>query len=311
MKHALSEDTAPEINETDPGRPDVNGTNNLNETDLIAEAERLAASGKFDDAVSMYDSALKEDPYNPIAAVGKASVLKAMGRYAECAAELGKALTGLPEWEVAKEDMERFSAFSSMLHVLRAEAYLYLEDRKNVFAELDEADKIRDADAASLLVRANAFAQAGDFDEAGNLLYRAEEWCYLHEDSMLTQVWLTKIHCAKEKHGIFAPPYAAEVFAKKNWRMPKGTAAELLERADNLRRAGLLYDALRYYDACLAAEPENRAHVLFLQGIVFEQLKRYSDAFRCYADALSAGPDKEEEFSIRVRWANAKALQGE
>ncbi|MBQ0106327.1 MAG: hypothetical protein KBS37_00135 [Methanocorpusculum sp.] len=173
----MSEDTAPEINETDPGRPDVNGTNNLNETDLIAEAERLAASGKFDDAVSMYDSALREGPYNPIAAVGKASVLKAMGRYAECAAELGKALTGLPEWEVAKEDMERFSAFSSMLHVLRAEAYLYLEDRKNVFAELDEADKIRDADAASLLVRANAFAQAGDFDEAGDLLYRAEEWC--------------------------------------------------------------------------------------------------------------------------------------
>ncbi|HJJ58955.1 MAG TPA: hypothetical protein O0X84_05620 [Methanocorpusculum sp.] len=43
----MSEDTAPEINETDPGRPDVNGTNNLNETDLIAEAERLAAPGKI------------------------------------------------------------------------------------------------------------------------------------------------------------------------------------------------------------------------------------------------------------------------
>ena len=102
-EHAASEHTASEINEMNSGRPevsgtnnlnetDVNGTDNLNETDLIADAEELASSGKFEAAAARYDSVLKDDPYNPIAAVGKASVLKAMGKYAECADELGKAL---------------------------------------------------------------------------------------------------------------------------------------------------------------------------------------------------------------------------
>ena len=279
--------------------------------DVISEAEEFAASGKYAEALEKYDAALENDPYNPIAAVGKASVLKVTGKYTEAADALGAALAGLPSWKVAKEDAERYNAFSSMLHVLRAEAYLYAEQRDKVFEELDAADKIREADAASLLVRANAHAQAKEWDAAGDLLYRAEEWCFLHEDSMLTQVWLTKVHCAKEAGGIFAPPYAAEVYAKKTWRKPSGSAEELLERAENLRKEGLLYDALRYYDACLAAEPENKAHVLFLKGIVFELLKRFSDAFGCYADALSAGPEKEEEFAIHVRWANAKALKGD
>ena len=280
------------------------------EIDVVTEAEELALAGKFDEALKKYDEALADDPYNPLILVGKSAVFKAQGKYAECADELKKALESLSSWQVSKEDTERFNSFSAMLHVLCAEAYLYAEERENVFRELDAADSIREADAASLLVRANAHAQAKEWEKAGDLLYRAEEWCFLHEDSMLTQVWLTKVHCAKEAGGIFAPPYAAEVYAKKTWRMPKGTAEELLERAGNLRKEGLLYDALRYYDACLEANPENRAHVLFLKGVVLEQLKRFDDAFSCYADALSANPDAREEFAIRVRWANTKALRG-
>ncbi|HJJ38942.1 MAG TPA: hypothetical protein O0X42_02285 [Methanocorpusculum sp.] len=280
------------------------------ETDIISEADELALAGKFDEALKKYEDAAADDPYNPAIAVGKSAVLKAQGKFTDCAKELEKAIDSLSSWTVATEDTDRFNAFAAMLHVLCAEAYLYAEERENVFRELDAADRIREADAASLLVRANAHAQAKEWENAGNLLYRAEEWCFFHDDSMLTQVWLTKVHCAKEAGGIFAPPYAAEVYAKKTWRMPKGTAAELQERAANLRKEGLLYDALRYYDACLEANPENRAHVLFLKGVVMEQLKRFDDAFSCYADALSANPEEKEEFAIRVRWANTKALRG-
>ncbi|MBO5368052.1 hypothetical protein J6A32_05450, partial [Methanocorpusculum sp.] len=246
--------------------------------DKIEEAEDLALAGKLDEAVAKYDEAIAEDDKNPLAYVGKASVIKAQGKFGECAEELEKALSILPEWNVAKEDEKRFADFCSMLHVLKAEALLYADNPDAAFAELDKADAVRDADAASLVVRANAHAQKKEWDEAGNCLYRAEEWCFLHDDSMLTQVWLTKVHCAQEAGGIFAPAYAAEVYASGNWRMPKGTAEELLERAGNLRKEGLLYDALRYYDACLAAEPADKAHVLFLKGIVFEQLKRFDDA---------------------------------
>lgn len=279
--------------------------------DKIEEAEDLALAGKLDEAVAKYNEAIAEDDKNPLAYVGKASVIKAQGKFGECAEELEKALSILPEWNVAKEDEKRFADFCSMLHVLKAEALLYADNPDAAFAELDKADAVRAADAASLVVRANAHAQKKEWDEAGNCLYRAEEWCFLHDDSMLTQVWLTKVHCAQESGGIFAPAYAAEVYASGNWRMPKGTAEELLERAGNLRKEGLLYDALRYYDACLAAEPADKAHVLFLKGIVFEQLKRFDDAYSAYADALAANPSEAEEFSIRVRWANARALRGD
>lgn len=279
--------------------------------DKIEEAEDLALAGKLDEAVAKYNEAIAEDDKNPLAYVGKASVIKAQGKFGECAEELEKALSILPEWNVAKEDEKRFADFCSMLHVLKAEALLYADNPDAAFAELDKADAVRDADAASLVVRANAHAQKKEWEAAGNCLYRAEEWCFLHDDSMLTQVWLTKVHCAQEAGGIFAPAYAAEVYASGNWRMPKGTAEELLERAGNLRKEGLLYDALRYYDACLAAEPADKAHVLFLKGIVFEQLKRFDDAYSAYADALAANPSEAEEFSIRVRWANARALRGD
>ena len=279
--------------------------------DKIEEAEDLALAGKLDEAVAKYDEAIAEDDKNPLAYVGKASVIKAQGKFGECAEELEKALSILPEWNVAKEDEKRFADFCSMLHVLKAEALLYADNPDAAFAELDKADAVRAADAASLVVRANAHAQKKEWEAAGNCLYRAEEWCFLHDDSMLTQVWLTKVHCAQESGGIFAPAYAAEVYASGNWRMPKGTAEELLERAGNLRKEGLLYDALRYYDACLAAEPADKAHVLFLKGIVFEQLKRFDDAYSAYADALAANPSEAEEFSIRVRWANARALRGD
>lgn len=285
-------------------------SSNTESPDSIAEAEKLALAGKFDEALKKYNEAATVDPTNPLIAVGKSTVLKAMGKYAECAQELGNALDSLSLWNVAKEDTTRYNQFTSMLHVLRAEAYLYAQDLPQVFQELDKADVVSGPDAASMVVRASAHAQKKEWDEAGNLLYRAEEWCFLHEDSMLTQIWQSKVQYAKDAGGILAPPYAAEVYKNGHWRMPKGTVDELQERAGNLRNAGLLYDALRYYDAALAVTTENKAHFLFLKGVVYEQLKLFNDAFGCYSDALATNPTQDEEFMIRVRWANTKALRG-
>ncbi len=279
-------------------------------SDLTAEAEDLACRGRFEEACKKYDEAIAEDANDVLAFIGKASVLKATGKYEACAEELVSALKILPGWEVAADDAARYTSFCSMLHVLRAEALLYAGRIDEGAAELDTADAVRPADAASLVVRAQVYAQKKQWKEAGDALYRAEEWCYLHDDSMLTQVWLSKMQFAKEAGGIFAPPYAAEVYASGNWKKPVGTADELALRAENLTAAGLLYDALRYYDACLAAGPENRAHILFLKGVLFERLRRFDDAFSTYADALAAAPAPDEEFMIRVRWSNAKALRG-
>ena len=108
--------------------------------DKIEEAEDLALAGKLDEAVVKYDEAIAEDDKNPLAYVGKASVIKAQGKFSECANELEKALSILPEWNVAKEDEKRFADFKSMLHVLKAEALLYADNPDAAFAELDKAD---------------------------------------------------------------------------------------------------------------------------------------------------------------------------
>ncbi len=276
-------------------------------SDFIEKAEELALSGKFEEALAKYGEAIGEDPADPLTYVGKASILKALGRYAECADCMDTAIRILPEWKGA--DVDKASDLASMLLVLKAEAQLYAEKPEEALLTVDEADKIREADAASLVVRAQAYAQQKKYEEAGNCLYRAEEWCFLHDDAMLTQIWLSKVHIAKESGKAFAPPYAAEVYKSGNWRKPAGTAEELFERGNNLRGEGLLYDALRYYDACLAAGPENRALVLFFKGIIFEQLKNFTEAYSMYSDALAAGPAPEDELKIRVRWMNAKSLR--
>ena len=276
-------------------------------SDFIEKAEELALSGKFEEALGKYDEAVGEDPSDPLTYVGKASVLKALGRYDECIACMDTAVKIIPEWKGT--DPERIPTFTSMLLVLKAEALLYAEKPDEALVTVDEADEISKADAASLIVRAQAHAQLKNYEEAGNCLYRAEEWCFLHDDAMLTQIWLSKVHIAKESGKVFAPPYAAEVYKSGNWRKPAGTAEELFERGNNLRGEGLLYDALRYYDACLAAGPENRALVLFFKGIIFEQLKNFTEAYSMYSDALAAGPAPEDELKIRVRWMNAKSLR--
>ncbi len=274
-------------------------------SDFIETAEELALSGKFEEALGKYDEAIGEEPSDPLTYVGKASVLKALGRYDECITCMETAIQIIPEWKGT--DPERIPAFTSMLLVLKAEAQLYAEKPNEALVTVNEADEIRTADAASLVVRAQAYALLKNNEEAGNSLYRAEEWCFLHDDAMLTQIWLSKVHLAKEAGKPFAPSYAAEVYKSGNWRTPVGTAEELFERGNNLRGEGLLYDALRYYDACLAAEPKNKALVLFFKGIIFEQLKNFGEAYCMYSDALAAEPAPEDEMKIRVRWANAKS----
>ncbi|HJJ29644.1 MAG TPA: hypothetical protein O0W87_01410 [Methanocorpusculum sp.] len=278
-------------------------------SDLIEDAEELALSGKFLEALEKYDEAIEKNPADPLTYVGKASILKALGRYEECAECMDESITYLPVWDNTIIDEKQLAEFTSMLLVLKAEALLYAEKPEEALLTVDEADEITKADAASLVVRAQAYAQLKKYKEAGNCLYRAEEWCFLHDDTMLTQIWLSKVHIAKESGKAFAPPYAAEVYRSGNWRKPSGTAEELFERGNNLRGEGLLYDALRYYDACLLAGPNNRALVLFFKGIIFEQLKDFAEAYSMYSDALAAGPAPEDELKIRVRWMNAKSMR--
>ena len=161
------------------------------------------------------------------------------------------------------------------------------------------------------MVRGQAFVQKKEYEKAGDCFYRAEEWYNTHEDTMLTQVWHCKVHLAKESGGVLAPPYAAEMYAAGvGYRPPKGTPEEILELGNNLRSAGLLYDALRYYDAASAAGHQNKGLILFLKGVVFEQLRRSDDALEAYSDALKADPAPEDEFRIRMRWAGLRANRG-
>ncbi len=284
----------------------------LSETEgLLNSANELAAAGRLDEALRGYDAVIAGDPLHPLAWVGKAAVLKALSRYGECAACFDAALDGVALWDgVAPEDADRRDLFLSMLWVLKAEALLYAGRPTEAIAAVDAADALRAPDAASLVVRGQAHAQRKEYEEAGNCLYRAEEWCNAVEDSMLTQVWLCKVQLAKDAGGRLAPAYAAEMYARNaGWRAPSGTGEELAERANNLRNEGLLYDALRYYDAALAAGTENAALILFYKGVIFEQLRRRADALDCYNDALRAGPQPEDEFRIRVRRSSLR-LEG-
>ncbi|WP_338096387.1 tetratricopeptide repeat protein [Methanorbis rubei] len=275
--------------------------------DLIAQAEELALAGKLDEALRAYDAAVAADCTDPLAWVGKASVLKAKGMYTESAECFIAARAGILDHNANAEET---GAFLSMLHVLQAEALLYAEKPDKALLVLDEADRIRPPDAASLVVRGQAFAQKKAYEDAGNCFYRAEEWCNANEDSMLTQVWFCKVNLAKETGGILAPPYAAEMYEKRRgFRQPKGSFEELLERANNLRTAGLMYDALRYYDAAVEADLSQAASTLFMKGVVFEQLRRSADALDCYSEALKNNPEPGDEFRIRTRWAALRAAR--
>lgn len=280
----------------------------LSETaDLITQAEEIALTGKLDEALRMNDTAVATDHTNPLAWIGKASVLKAKGRYTESAECFDAALARIPAWgDAAAGETDRMAAFVSMLSILKAEVLLYAEKPDEALAAADAADAVWDADAASLVVRGQALVQKKEYDAAGDCFYRAEEWCNTHEDTMLTQVWHCKVRLAEENGGILAPPYAAEMYARgTGFRPPQGTPEEILERENNLRSAGLLYDALRYYDT--AAGHPNKALILFLKGVVFEQLRRSADALDAYSDALKADPQPEDEFRIRMRWAGLRA----
>ncbi|MCQ2355817.1 MAG: hypothetical protein MJ014_02170 [Methanocorpusculum sp.] len=66
--------------------------------DLIMQAEELALTGKLDEALRMYDAAAAADHTNPLARIGKASVLKAKERYTESAECFDAELAGIPAW---------------------------------------------------------------------------------------------------------------------------------------------------------------------------------------------------------------------
>ena len=195
-----------------------------------------------------------------------------------------------------------------MLLVLKAEGCLYLNDTESAVKALDKADARHSADAASLVIRAQAMMMQKDYVEAGNCFYKAEEWCFKNDDSMLSQIWRGKLDLARECK-VVAPPYAEKVYREGNYRKPAGEAGTLFERGNRVRDEGLLFDAMRFYDAAIAAGFANKALVLFFKGMIYERLKRWDEAFSIYSDALAAGPQDADEFKIRVRWANAKSMQ--
>lgn len=185
-------------------------------------------AGKFDEAQRAYDAAIAGDHTNPLAWIDKASVMKVLGRYDEAGACFDAALAGISAWIAADgQDIERVAAFVSMLWVLKAEALLYAEKPDEVIDALDRARAGGVPDATALAVRGQAYALKEEFSKAGDCFYQAEEWCNTHEDSMLTQVWLCKVHLAKTAGGRLSPPYAAEMYAeKRGFKQPEGTPEE-------------------------------------------------------------------------------------
>lgn len=148
----------------------------------------------------MYDAAVAADHTDPLAWIGTASVLKALGRYTESAECFDAAPVGIPEWkEAVADEAERTAAFVSMLGVLKSEALLYAKKSDEALAALDKADAVRPADAASLVIRGQAHVQRREYEEAGNCIYRVEEWYNMQEDTMLTQVWHCKVWLAEER----------------------------------------------------------------------------------------------------------------
>ncbi|HJJ47470.1 MAG TPA: hypothetical protein O0X39_00555 [Methanocorpusculum sp.] len=276
-------------------------------SDLLDEAQELASSMKFDEALAKYDEAIAADAANPLAYVEKGSVLKALGRYKECIACFDAAIRVLDGWKVSEDDGERLDAFYAMLLVLKAEAHLYMNEADLAFSALDKADFRHGSDAASLVIRAQAHMLQKEYEEAGNCFYQAEEWCFRNDDAMLSQIWRGKLDLAHECKTV-APAYGEKVYKEGWYRKPLGEAADLFERANKVRDEGLLFDAMRFYDAALGAGFSDRALVFFFKGMLYEKLKRWNEAYSLYSDALKAGPSSADEFNIRVRWANAKAM---
>ena len=262
---------------------------------------------KFGEAIAKYDEAIARDAKNPLAYVEKGSVLKAIGRYRECVGCFDAALRILDGWGVSEDDGGRLDAFYAMLLVLKAEAHLYLGEGAPAFSALDKADARHGADAASLVIRAQAHMMQKEYGEAGEYFYRAEEWCFRNDDAMLSQIWRGKLDLARECSCV-APAYAERVYKEGWYRKPVGAPADLFERANRIRDAGLLFDSMRFYDAALEAGFEDRALIFFFKGMIYERLKRWNEAFSLYSDALKAGPKEEDEFKIRVRWTNAKLM---
>lgn len=277
-------------------------------SDLFAEAQEYANALKFDEALAKYDEIISHDAKNPLAYVEKGSILKALGRYVECISCFDEAIRILDGWDVADDDGGRFDSFYAMLLVLKAEGCLYIGDADGALTALGIADTRHGADAASLVIRAQAYMIQKKYDDAGNCYYKAEEWCYFHDDSMLSQIWRGKLDLAHECK-IVVPPYAECVYEKGHYRKPVGDAAELFERGNRVRDEGLLFDALRYYDASLTAGFSDRGVILFFKGIIYERLKRYDKAFSLYSDALQENISADDEFKICARWANVKAMQ--
>jgi tetratricopeptide (TPR) repeat protein len=233
----------------------------------VGRAEVLKAMGRYPEALAAYDAAMADHPEDVVAKSGRAEALKAMGRYPEALAAYDVAIADHPENAVAKSG--------------RAEVLKAMGRYPEALAAYDVAMADHPEDVVAKNGRAEVLKALGRYPEA---LAAYDAAMADHPENAVAKSGRAEVLKAMGRY-----PEALAAYDAAMADHPENAVAKS-GRAEVLKALGRYPEALAAYDAAMADHPEDvvakngRAEVL-------KALGRYPEALAAYDAAIADHPE--------------------
>lgn len=237
-------------------------------------AMALAAVGRYEDAIRLYESALKDDPSSPVARNNYALSLLAVGRLDEAHAILTRLTAERPEYARGRISLAR---------VLKARG-----DAAGARTELEQAVRTSPQSVEAHAALAGEYAGAGRMDEA---LVQARLAVNLrpHSSELLNSL---AVLCASTGR----LDEAGELFGRVI-ELNSDAAEAYHNRALTLRDRGRFDEAARDWENALRLKPDY-ADALYAFGKMLLQQGRHAAAAARFEALLKLEPDNDEVMAL-------------
>jgi tetratricopeptide (TPR) repeat protein len=271
---------------------------------LTKKGVELERSGKYDQSVSSYTSAIRSYPSYSSAWSGLGSVLTRLGRYQESLSSLDQAvaldprnavvwydrgvvLQQLQRYEQAKSDIDeslKISPNNSHSLARLGEVQLSLGDVEGALKSFQRSVDVNPSDGSAFAGLGEALFRLSDFDKAENATITSLN---LYPENVRAWMVMADISHAKGKED-WAAYYkqTAEDIAVSGLTMPEYAKALSVHRI-------FAYDrALPLYDSAVLKYPD-KSVIWAGRGEVLKNLGRYEESLKSYDRAVELSPQNE------------------
>jgi tetratricopeptide (TPR) repeat protein len=247
----------------------------LSAVDWFKEGYALAESGKYREAISLYDKAIDADPGYASAYSVRGWAYYKIGDHTSALKDYGRALELKPNyagalanrswtlWKMRQYDKALVDANRAIelapdyarAYVLRALIYLYMNNNVNAIEDSNKAIELNPNSALAYLYRGGAYRNIGRYEEAFKDYQKS--------------IWIN--------------PADPDVYHNRGY-------AYLLQKKYE--------DALRDINKALELDP-NSVRALHRRGLVYNQLKDYKGAIRDFSKAIELEKDNAAAYYHR------------